>query len=272
MGAPPDFLIPTFLGVAVLQTFLMEAIIDKPLIVYCLLQMCVYVTMAALIGYSGTTKEDFFSVGDQPSVLPGIEGWWHNEAIDDTWFKIPFLENPWYVHAGNVWYGVSNAVTVYAVWQCMVVKEQVPYGRIHAKIACWAFCSGAIAHISQYMGFPALGQIKMGMGLRVFAYFQGMVTSYYPVNWICYNRCQQPGVNYAAKVIMVIGCVMQTVMFTLIESGIFESFGKGPDEILVSNTQGHWHFKHSVMHFGYTVAAVVCYFTMPASTAGKKKK
>jgi hypothetical protein len=271
--APPDFLIPAFMSSAILQTFVMEAITDKSMLVYCLLQMCVYVTMAALIGYSGTTREDFLSVGTQPTIKPGWEGWWHNESVDGTFWKIPFLENPWYVHAGNVWYGISNAVTVYIIWQCMVVKEQVTYGHIHAKIACFAFCSGAIAHISQYLGFPGLGQIEMELPLKVFAYCQGMVTSFYPVNWICYNRCQQAGVNYFAKVIMVISCIVQSAMFTFIESGLFPSLGGGPAEILYGNTQGHWHFKHSAMHAGYTIAAVVCYMTMPASTGatGKKK-
>jgi len=128
----------------------------------------VHMTLAKLtLILPGTRSEDFYGVGTQPDVKPGFYGWWYNPDVGQAWFKIVPEEQPWYIHAGNVFYGLSNSITAWAIWQCMVVKEKVSHGNIHAKIACMAFCSGAIGHISQYMGFNALDHELMPMKVRV---------------------------------------------------------------------------------------------------------
>jgi len=257
---------------AISQTFLMQTVADKPWYVYVAFQISIYVALAGTVGFLGTRSEDFMGVGTQPDVKPGFYGWWYNPDIGQAWFKIAPEEQPWYIHAGNVYYGLSNSITAWVIWQCMIVKEKVSHGNIHAKIACMAFCSGAIGHISQYMGFNALDHELMPMKMRVFVYFQGMVTSFYPVNWIVYNRCQQSEVNYTAKLVMIFLAGLQTLLFTSHESGFFESLSIGPNDMAYSATQGWWHFQHSVMHFGYVGAAVLCYATMPAEASKPKRK
>lgn len=174
-----------------------------------------------------------------------------------------------YIHVGNLWYGFSNAITTWSIYQCMVVKEKVRYGKVATFIASMAFCSGAIGHISQYLGFP-FGSDQMNMEMRIFVYCQGMITSFMPVNWICYNRCQQPQVAYGAKVALVILCIIQTMLFTVHESGFVPWISIGPPDMALMATQGWWHAMHSVMHIGYAAAAVLCYATMP-SPKGKEK-
>ena len=171
--------------------------------------------------------------------------------------------NPWYIHTRNLFYGFLNAITIWSVWQCMVVREQVSHGRIHGLIASFAFCSGALGHISQYLGFYGPTSDFMAMNMRIFVYFQGQVTSFYPVIWICYNRCKQEHVALVYKALMVILATICTVRFTLVESGFVESISIGPNDMSWCSTQGWWHFQHVAMHIGYTGAATLCVYTMP---------
>jgi len=245
------------------QTFLMEHAVtrvSRPAFV--ILQIAVYVAAAAIVGLLSTHDKDFLGPGPLPDVRPGFWGWWYNPDVND-YVKLPFMANPWYVHAGNLFYGFSNALTIWCVWQCMVVREQVSHGRVHSLIASFAFCSGALGHISQYLGFYGPTGDFMAMGMRIFVYFQGQVTSFYPIIWICYNRCKQDHVALVYKILMVILATICTALFTLVESGFFESISIGPNDMSYLCTQGWWHFQHVAMHVGYVGAAALCVYTMP---------
>jgi len=251
------------LSACVLQTFLMEHAVtrlSRPAFV--IVQISVYVAAAAIVGLLSTHDKDFLGPGPLPDVRPGFWGWWYNPEVTD-YVKLPFMANPWYVHAGNLFYGFTNAYTIWCVWQCMVVREKVKYGRVHGLIASFAFCSGALGHLSQYLGFYGPSGDFMDMGMRVFVYFQGQVTSFYPVIWICYNRCSQAHVGLVLKAMMVGLSVLQTVLFTVVESGFFESISVGPNDMSYCSTQGWWHFQHVMMHVGYAGASSLCVYTMP---------
>lgn len=255
----PVFLLTTCLC----QTFLMEHAVSRlsrPAFV--VLQIAVYIAGAALVGLMSTHDKDFLGPGLYPDVRPGFWGWWYNPEVTN-YVKLPFMANPWYVHAGNIFYGFTNAITIWSIWQCMTVREHVSHGRIHGLIASFAFCSGALGHISQYLGFYGPTGDYMGMNMRIFVYFQGQVTSFYPVIWICYNRCQQGHVGFLCKALMFLLCVLQTVLFSVVESGFFESISIGPNDMSYQSTQGWWHFQHVLMHIGYAGAACLCVATMP---------